>query len=244
MYERHPSFRPPEGVAHLWRYLSFAKYISLLEYKALHFARSDILGDRFEGALTEADKEGIRTAFAAHLPKSAQDGLLKNFSETMRQIRRAMYISCWHESEYELDAMWRIYAADHGIAVRTTFDDLTLSLEYPEPIHAGRVTYIDFRTDTAFYDAYLFSVFSRKRLSFEHEKEVRLLLVRDMEGILGGADAPDVVAAPVDVTRMIKHVFVSPYAPAWLHDTVARVTKTYGLSFPVTQSHLAKDPVL
>jgi len=47
----HPLFRdgpPPE--AKLWRYLSFAKFASVLDSGLLHFTRVDRFDDHFEGA--------------------------------------------------------------------------------------------------------------------------------------------------------------------------------------------------
>ena len=40
----------------LWRYMDFAKFIALLDHRALHFARADHLGDPFDGASGSADQ--------------------------------------------------------------------------------------------------------------------------------------------------------------------------------------------
>lgn len=39
----------------LWRYMDLAKFLALLEDRALYFARADKLGDPFEGAAGIAD---------------------------------------------------------------------------------------------------------------------------------------------------------------------------------------------
>lgn len=41
--------RDPEAV--IWRYIDFAKLVSLLESQSLHLARADVLDDPFEGSI-------------------------------------------------------------------------------------------------------------------------------------------------------------------------------------------------
>ena len=43
-------FREPDNFSvKVWRYMDFTKFVSLLELRSLYFARSDLLGDPFEG---------------------------------------------------------------------------------------------------------------------------------------------------------------------------------------------------
>jgi hypothetical protein len=52
----HPIFRDaPEPQAILWRYLSFARFVSLLHSERLHFKRIDRFDDHFEGAWPQND---------------------------------------------------------------------------------------------------------------------------------------------------------------------------------------------
>lgn len=50
--KEHPVFKKPadENIK-IWRYLSFAKYVSLLDRKTLFFRRVDRLEDKFEATL-------------------------------------------------------------------------------------------------------------------------------------------------------------------------------------------------
>ncbi|HLN88509.1 MAG TPA: hypothetical protein VK253_00420, partial [Candidatus Binatia bacterium] len=43
-------FRKPNSDTLLWRYMSFTKFVPLLEKRALFFCRSDKIGDPFEGS--------------------------------------------------------------------------------------------------------------------------------------------------------------------------------------------------
>jgi hypothetical protein len=45
-----------EPETRLWRYMDFAKFVSLLETRSIHFARADVLGDSFEGAVGIAER--------------------------------------------------------------------------------------------------------------------------------------------------------------------------------------------
>jgi hypothetical protein len=45
----------PTPEAKLWRYLSFAKFASLLQSAQLHFIRVDHFDDHFEGAWPKSD---------------------------------------------------------------------------------------------------------------------------------------------------------------------------------------------
>ena len=41
---------PDEPDSSIWRYLDFTKLVSLLETRALHFSRADLLGDPYGGS--------------------------------------------------------------------------------------------------------------------------------------------------------------------------------------------------
>jgi hypothetical protein len=67
-------------------------------------------------------------------------------------MRRLTKVSCWHQADYESDAMWKLYAASgKGISVRTTTTRLAASLEpfrlaptYGEEVPWwGTVKYVD-----------------------------------------------------------------------------------------------------
>lgn len=82
--DHHPSFtdQPAPG-EHVWRYMDLARYLSLLDNEALHFARADQMADRWEGSFGPANVE-LRPhlygdgydALANHLP------LIRQFSRT------------------------------------------------------------------------------------------------------------------------------------------------------------------
>ena len=103
----------------LWRYMDFAKFVSLLEDRALFFARADKLGDPFEGAWSDVNLKLLEQG-----KEIASDKDVSNWIEawrlivrTAREARRFTLINCWHASDHESEAMWSgpIYHRDHDL---------------------------------------------------------------------------------------------------------------------------------
>src|SRR5690606_30123405 len=90
--------------------------------------------------------------------------------------RKAKFVSCWHASNVESAAMWKIYGEnENGIAVISDIARMKSAFhESVETIYAGRVSYIDFAEDRLDLGNG-FTPLVHKRSSFEHEKEVRLV---------------------------------------------------------------------
>lgn len=231
MYQDHSAFEPPPQDATLWRYMNFAKYSSLLDRRSLFFARADTLDDPFEGSVTEA---------TPRLPGEHSGGLVA----LRRAMRSNVFVNCWHESDEESAAMWKLYARDAGIAVRSTFANLAKSIQTKQPIYIGRIRYIDYVMDPM-PTGNAFTPFLHKRKSFEHEREVRAVskewkgeqfyeeLIPQGDGVYYG----------VDVQTLISEVVVAPFCQAWLFELVESTTKKYGLTYSVRRSILEKTPI-
>ena len=157
MYDQHPAFITPPPDAVLWRYMDFVKFVSLLERKALFFAKASRLGDPFEGSISQS------TAVEIQRMKLVKPEALHE--ELFRQRDRTL-VNCWHEGAYESAAMWSLYG--QHIAIRTTSERLCRSFDCEEDIHVGRVAYVDYETAHIRLNN-LFNLYLHKRLSFEHE---------------------------------------------------------------------------
>jgi hypothetical protein len=177
-----------EPDAALWRYVDFAKFVALLEQRAIYFARADRLGDSFEGAAGITDRKPQWDAFyldffrravstaplqkepllKAHVEQEAAR-LLRDFSTIGERDRRCSFVSCWHASTGESEALWRLYCPPPmmGVAIRTTARLLIAALGDDPQIKLGRVQYVDFRKAFAgFHDRIYW-----KRKSLSHEAE-------------------------------------------------------------------------
>ena len=126
----------------LWRYMDLAKFLSLVSHKALYFAAAKTFKDPFEGAkglicnkqswdnfYLEFFREAILTAPGQDIRKLTEKKiktdshrLLKTLSSFGVQSREDTYICCWHQNDYESEAMWQLYSRDitNAIAIQTT----------------------------------------------------------------------------------------------------------------------------
>ena len=228
MYEEHPSFETPPWDAVLWRYMDFEKFVSLLDQRALFFAKVSELGDPFEGSITKPIQKWIDKSMDN--PKDVHKYLIER--------RSRMLVNCWHEGDYESEAMWHLYGK--SIAIRTTSASLCSSFIGEVPVvRVGWVRYADYnKTDMRlenFFDLYLL-----KRLSFKHEQEVRAIVSTDTDytPVEGKGMYCD-----VNLETLIEQVVVAPDSPEWFMDLVKSVSKRYNLEVPVLQSNLEDSPL-
>ena len=215
----------PETSATLWRYLSLAKFCSLLERRALFFSLVGDMADRYEG-------------FIYPPPQRESGGRLEEAErrghDTLQKIARSCLINCWTESEYESSLMWDAYAGAEGVAIRTTFDDLRQSLLSVDelPITFGQVEYVDYSQQkvSRFGWAPLF----HKRKEYRSEDEVRAVLPgppnREVDVHSDIPLDPDVAEQrgryiPVNLDILVKEVFVPPHAAPWFTRVVEKVVR-------------------
>lgn len=254
MYVEHPAFDSlNDENAKVWRYLDFTKFVSLLDKEALFFVRSDKLADKFEGSYSKVIVEKEFSKF-----KVFPDELYKRACESnvsaMGKFGKFVLINSWHMNEYESAAMWELYLkSDEGIAIQSTVKDLKESfiINSTDDVFIGKINYIDYNKDWI-PDGNLFYPHLHKRKSFEHEKELRLIVLNlpsppikneisviDMD--TGLYDTGKYI--PVSLDILVQNIYVSPTAPVWFKDLVQSVVNRYNLKKNVIQSSLSEDPV-
>ena len=106
------SWKPsePEANSTLWRYMSFAKFCSLLDRKALFFSLVGDMEDRYEGFIYPPKPREHGDSLQP--PERIGHGVL-------HEIARTALISCWTESDHESSLMWKAYVGAEGVVVRT-----------------------------------------------------------------------------------------------------------------------------
>ncbi|MCY4285412.1 MAG: DUF2971 domain-containing protein [Thiotrichales bacterium] len=232
MYEDHLTCQPPPDDAVLWRYMDFTKFVSLLESQSLFFCRADLLGDPFEGSIPQV----------RHLPENLQKLIEDRFSIHQidnRQITRMIYANCWHSGEFESEAMWRIYARKHdGIAIRTPFQNFRKALIGKEIVYVSKIQYINYRADTIPSGNAIFP-FIYKRISFQHEQEVRALILQAVDE---GELIPEGICYKIDLKQLIEEIVVAPFAEPWFFELVESLANRYGLGDRIRKSELADTP--
>lgn len=243
----HPSFLDkPSDNETVWRYMDLARYLSLLQSSALHFARADQMSDRWEGSFGEKNLQLRPQLYGEHYEQ-----MFANRASERRSIIEGVHMNCWHLSEVESAAMWDIYQREgRGVAVRSTWGNLKESIRSEREVYGARVKYVDYR-NSFIPEGIIFDAFMHKRESFSHEREVRLIMLTGRTiphptepgaRMSIGPEDP-VLRVEVDLSELISAVYVAPDAPDWILDVVQAVTTQYGFTHPVHQSDLATDPI-
>jgi len=248
MFAEQPPFqKPPDTNAPIWRYLDFSKFVDLLETQTLFFNRTDRFDDEFEGSYPQLNTllrpmlYGGETKISAHL--------LAKMSVTFKEWRRFMAINCWHMSNHESAAMWKLYLkGNEGISICSTYNRLVESfLPCDDTIYVGVVKYIDYDTEWM-PEGSLFYPFVHKRKSFQHENELRAIICRfpiekDGKADLSQDTIDQGINVPIAFTKLVSKVCVAPTSPGWFRRLVEVVLKKYNLEAEVVNSSLAKRPV-
>ena len=228
--------------------MDFTKFVWMLEARALYFARSDCLGDPFEGSYSKGNERlrpEVYKDFYKTLPAEKLAVIRTGQAGFNRWLRHWVFINCWHMNATESAAMWKLYAkTNEAVAVKSSFRRLSNVVD--EKVYVGLVEYIDFETawlpeGNAFYP------FVHKHLSYAHEQEVRAVFLQDLPT---KGEALDQTATPpyegterkVNLEELIASVFVAPTCPTWFRVLVEKVCAKYGLGVKVVQSSLDAEP--
>ncbi|CZG10286.1 TPA: hypothetical protein JBE46_02380 [Legionella pneumophila subsp. pneumophila] len=228
---------PPNEHVKVWRYISLAKFISLLITRSLYFSRIDCFSDPFEGASTEANIAMRPQLYDGKIP----DEKIKELSKCFQVMPQWVYANCWHMSDIESDAMWKLYGSrDGAIAIQSTYKNLADSIK-DDSCSIGTVSYID---DMTFIpENNLLTRFFYKRKSFEHEKEVRLLKFdTEFAGKLNKINPCQGTNIEVDIDTLICNIYVTPLCGPWLHEIVIDILKKYNINKPIIESKLCSPP--
>lgn len=240
----------PEATATLWRYMTFAKFCSLLERQALFFALVGDMTDKYEGFIYPPT------------PRKSADRLqpAEDIGQVvLREIAQSALINCWTEADHESSLMWDAYAGEEGVAIRTHFQDLksSLLLSTPElPLCFGKVTYVDYRKQESlrFVHAPLF----QKRVEYGGEAEVRAALPPPRWD--SGLDPDKLPRSPINITLdsdverqrgryipvnlnvLVKEVVLHPHSAKWFGQLVQSVVDQSPVDANVTPSSLNVTP--
>ena len=242
------SWKPsePEANSILWRYMSFAKFCSLLDRKALFFSLVGDMEDRYEGFI--------------YPPKPREHGDSLQQAErighgVLRKIARTALTSCWTESGHESSLMWKAYAGAEGVAVRTSFQNLQESIRSVAelPVTFGQVEYVDYRRNEV--PRFGWAPLLHKRTEYRDEGEVRAILpgppwdVSIQQGVPETHIPLDSDVAeqrgryiPVDLEILVQEIVLPPHAAPWFAQVVKSVMDDSPVRSRVTRSSIESPP--
>jgi len=117
----------------IWRYLTFRKLVSLIDLRAVWFAKLGIFEDAEEGMTPELTRQHLKSQhrdMEAWFPDEERKGQVRRFLEDNEQYGRDLIVaSCWIVGEQESKDMWAEYAKDReGVVIKSTADALMCSL--------------------------------------------------------------------------------------------------------------------
>ena len=236
-------FLPPaEAEAKVWRYMDFTKFVWMFEEKGVFLSRIDKLDDPFEGSFSPVNQE-LRPLVRKYLHLTGSFSV----TEIVEKLREWIGASCWHVSNHESAGMWKLYArTEEAVCIQTTYERLAAIL--PSDARIGMVRYVDYQKQWI-PESNPLAPFIFKRLSFEHEQELRILKpLGDLEALQSKRSVPknnlggELIRC--DLKQLIEAVHIAPNAPAWFETLVERVVDRYwGSAIPVKRSRLADSPL-
>lgn len=255
----------------VWRYMDLPKFMSLLESKALFFCRSDLFADKYEGSITKKSikfREDTWRANMSNIPDRMFNEMNDVHKFRLQEERKNFYINCWHMNENESAAMWELYGIKgQSIAIQSTYQTLRKLLPINQSktgqplenhVDMGLVQYLNYEKDPM-PQIYSFDPFLRKRLSFSHENEVRLIYQSpsksgSYEKISEGQyefkpnDGEQLIresgkSFDIDLNELIKNVYIAPDCADWFSDLISMVLHRYGLSVELHKSTLNDSPM-
>jgi hypothetical protein len=239
----------------IWRYLDLAKLAGLFARKALYFAPPGELDDPFEGYLPRshvkahaeiaanivAQLKSDRDRLAAHFPgrdRSLVDAAVADAEKKMnapamlKDVATRFGVNCWHKSEHESAAMWRLYG--NCAAIESTEERLKDALGRDD-INFDDVRYMDFDNDPIEKGHRHYASFI-KRKEFQHEREMRANVLLK---VFGKGELID-----CDIDRLVVAVHVAPSAASYYVDAVRAVVERIGPKpiVPVVASKMLSPP--
>lgn len=213
---------------HLFRYISLAQFISMIENRKLYLKKVKLWDDPWEAP----DEQ---------LPLVREDGK-PVFTESL--IVSSTVGQCW-TYEKDSDAMWRIYSPDRqGVMIETVAKNFCLienlnRASLARVIYYNKDNYIEKRNEVANNRSYMFvGDMALKREAFKHENEVRLLLCLQDYHEFGDVWKIPVVGFDIDPNQFILSITFDPRADDWFVETMKKYCISKELICPTEKSTL------
>ena len=105
------------------RYYSFSRYVSFLR-SGLFLSNAQSFDDPWEGHVFHSI--------------TAQPTNIDNLAAFVTDRKKYIYVSCWHASDHESYAMWRIYGKDDAVAIQTDGERLRDLLKKIHEVHKAK----------------------------------------------------------------------------------------------------------
>jgi hypothetical protein len=206
---------PLQPSTKVWRYMSFAKLIAMLQKKQLWLSRADLLGDPWE---VTPSGEQLNMLINRRPVSVTTETVIDQTAAQVKKLRRGTYVNCWTASEHESHALWRIYCPPcEGVAVYTTLERLRRSVPFP-------VVEVSYEQGDQAPDIRRLVV--QKRPMFAYEQEVRIILQADYTDLNHPERETIGVHIDWDPEQHLEGICVHPEGQYWFLETVTEAVRT------------------
>lgn len=226
----------------LWRYMTFSKFLDLITRSALYFCRIDCFEDKLEATQPEGN-----SAFALMTEEPWYGFYMQVVDEQLNIYKKMIYANCWHINNAENPEMWENYVILHGnegVAIQTTFENLSSSFVTDKTLTNLKMKYIDYNSyyiDFTFpkYPEYLML----KDKKFEYENELRIITLDESYPEYDPDEEKTIIFPEqngefinVDLNRLILNVYLAPNSTARFKSVVEDLLCKYHITSPVIKS--------
>lgn len=229
MHKDSSHLKTPEGDATLWRYMDFAKYVSLIQISQLHFTKVGDLDAVGEGLYTSGDIALVNEAY----PVGDEGRIKAKMRDFEKMAQEEFFVNCWHKANYESPGMWARYTDDkYGVAIKTRYEALCDAFrDNDDSIYSCELIYIEDNQSSLQQNDGSLLPFMFNRIEFEEEREVRFFC-------RSRNNSPEGEFSQVNLSTFANEIVVSPFAAKWFVDLVRTIASTRNLDERVRESSL------
>ena len=217
-------FTEPVDSQIVLRYMTIGKYFDLVETNSLYFAHPTQFNDPFEGEVGDGNRSQRPEAYKDTpeildvLPK--MDEIAKGFT----------FVSCWTANENESNLMSATYAQPGpAVIVQSNWGQLKESIIDSVHVYGGYVNYVNFDTEYIPEDN-IFKRHAYKRPRYRDEREVRLLVGRDLSEPMPNSGK----RVQISIEKLVSQVWISGDVNGSTQAALQRYTETRNLAFPIS----------
>src|SRR5688572_8589013 len=225
--------------------MTIDKFLGMLEFNALFFARADKLTREMDVSSGIYEREiNFKLSGSSGLSKERRGAIINEVYARDRELRKRAYISSWIHSQEESIAMWHIYGdKGFGIAIKTSVERLSKCIEQKDvDILLSKVQYYSTNQGPPLSDNLIVRSIHKPR-SFEYEQEVRaiilaphLILPQKKPHVILDSSRIDTsiilesgINVRINIKKLIEKIYISPHSEDWFERLVKAIMKKYEL---------------
>ncbi|MGB1269627.1 MAG: hypothetical protein ACPG45_07795 [Flavobacteriaceae bacterium] len=248
---------------YLWRYIDTHKFLSFILNKSLFFTRLDKFEDQKEGTrishlfyqncIKALENDPEINKMVGGVSVEVNGGMMNKIDEKINQIQKSNFANCWFmANDYsESVAMWNLYSSPNSVAIKIKYSDFKniISekglLSYYEDIEVvcSPIKYVDFISPKIKGTKLPDSIFI-KDISFQHEKEFRIILKKEFKKIppidyhpsihrkkseknhAGLHDKTGIELDFIDFEKFPYELIFHPKSPEWVKNNINKILET------------------